>query len=150
MHALFLDNFYSSEYFEETTNVRDFGADSLWANIGGYVGMILGFSLYQAPEVISAIFRDLQTERTKYLHKKKIKGNAAKIDPETSSSNTSRTQTTSSTASQTEWAKYLHKTKMKENATQIDPETFPPTTSPTQSTSSTESAFVYNVTFKRQ
>ena len=78
MHTIFC----SSEYFEQTTNVRDFGADSLWANIGGYVGMILGFSLYHAPEVISTIFRELQTVRTKYLHKKKIK-DATQIDPET-------------------------------------------------------------------
>ena len=98
MHKLFWDISYSSEYFEETTNVRDFGKDSLWANIGGYVGMILG-SLYQAPEVISAIFRYLQTERTKYLHKKKIKANAAQISPETSPTNTSATQTTHSIAS---------------------------------------------------
>ena len=43
--------FFSSDYFEQTTNVRNFTMGSLWGNIGGYVGMILGFSLLQAPDI---------------------------------------------------------------------------------------------------
>ena len=57
---LFWDIIYSFNYFDETTNVRSFGKDSLWGNIGGYVGMILGFSLLQLPNLASFILHYLQ------------------------------------------------------------------------------------------
>ena len=46
----------SSEYFEETINTRGFDQESLWGNIGGYVGMVLGYSLLQVPDIISTIY----------------------------------------------------------------------------------------------
>ena len=32
---------------DEITHIRAFGMDDLWANIGGYVGMVLGISIIQ-------------------------------------------------------------------------------------------------------
>lgn len=63
MLAIFCDDGYSSEFFEETTNVRSFGQASLWANIGGYIGMLLGLSLLQVPDIISGIFMCIQRKR---------------------------------------------------------------------------------------
>ena len=46
----------SSEYFEETINTRGFDQGSMWGNIGGYVGMILGFSFLQIPDIFSTLY----------------------------------------------------------------------------------------------
>ena len=62
LQAIF-NYFCSSDYFEETINVRNFGLDSLWANIGGYVGMLLGISCLQLPDLVSHLIQ--------YLPKKK-------------------------------------------------------------------------------
>lgn len=42
----------SSDFIDETKNVRSFGKANLWASIGGYVGMILGFSFLHAPDIV--------------------------------------------------------------------------------------------------
>ena len=42
----------SSDFIDETKNVRSFGKANLWASIGGYVGMILGFSFLNAPDIV--------------------------------------------------------------------------------------------------
>ena len=56
MLAIFYDDAYSTDTFEEITNVKSFGISSLWANIGGYIGMVLGLSLFQVPDMLSGIF----------------------------------------------------------------------------------------------
>ena len=43
-----------NQFYQEILNVRDFGLDSLWGNIGGYVGIFCGYSLLQAPGLIIA------------------------------------------------------------------------------------------------
>ena len=58
-----LDVSYSSDYFEETTNVQNFGVDSLWANIGGYVSMLLGIAFFQVPDVVLFIYRYVQKKK---------------------------------------------------------------------------------------
>ena len=63
MLAIFYDVGYSSDVFDETTNVRSFGSASLWASIGGYVGMILGVSLLQVPDIVSGICYYIQRKR---------------------------------------------------------------------------------------
>ena len=44
--------FYSSDFIDDTQNVRSFGKANLWASIGGYVGMILGFSFLNVPDIV--------------------------------------------------------------------------------------------------
>ena len=56
--------FYSSDYFQETTNVRKFSRDSVWGNVGGYVGMFLGFSVLQIPSLLNAVFRRIKDKYT--------------------------------------------------------------------------------------
>ena len=48
---------HSSDFIDETKNVRSFGITNLWAGIGGYVGMILGFSFLQVPDILSNMIR---------------------------------------------------------------------------------------------
>ena len=43
---------HSSDFLDETQNVRSVGKANLWASIGGYVGMILGFSFLNAPDIV--------------------------------------------------------------------------------------------------
>ena len=64
MLAIFYDGGCSSDFFEETTNVRAFGLTSLCGSIGGYIGMILGLSFLQVPDIVSGIFH--------YIPRKKI------------------------------------------------------------------------------
>ena len=52
-----------SDFLDETTNVRSFGKASLWGSIGGYVGMILGFSFLQVPDIISGIMYYIQSKK---------------------------------------------------------------------------------------
>ena len=47
----------SSDFVDETKNVRSFGIADLWASIGGYIGMVLGFSFLQVPDIVSSIIR---------------------------------------------------------------------------------------------
>ena len=63
MLAILCDVGYSSNFFEETRNVRSFGMASLWADIGGYIGMILGLSFLQVPHIASGIFYYIQRKR---------------------------------------------------------------------------------------
>ena len=63
MLAIFCDAGYSSNVFEETTNVRSFGLISLLANIGGYIGMIVGLSFLQVPDILSGFFNYIRRGR---------------------------------------------------------------------------------------
>ena len=53
MLAIFCNAGYSSDLFDETRNVKSFDTASLWASIGGYVGMILGLSLFHIPDIFT-------------------------------------------------------------------------------------------------
>ena len=60
MLAIFYDAGHSSDVFEEITNVKSFGLTSLWANIGGYIGMVLGLSFFQVPDMVSGVVYYIQ------------------------------------------------------------------------------------------
>ena len=62
MLAIFYDTGYSPEFFE-TTNVRSVGTANLWASIGGQIGMIMGLSFFQVPDIVSGIFNYVQRKR---------------------------------------------------------------------------------------
>ena len=42
---------YSGEHYQEFVNARDFGVESFWSGVGGFVGIFLGYSLLQLPEL---------------------------------------------------------------------------------------------------
>ena len=43
---------YRTDQYLDIINKRDFGARNLWSSIGGFVGIFLGYSLLQLPEVL--------------------------------------------------------------------------------------------------
>ena len=43
---------YEEKYYEEIQYVRDFGFESFWSGIGGFVGIFLGYSMMQFPDLI--------------------------------------------------------------------------------------------------
>ena len=46
---------YIEDDFEEIENHREFTLDCLYGNMGGYIGMILGYSLIQTADAISLL-----------------------------------------------------------------------------------------------
>ena len=46
---------------DQITHIRAFGMDDVWANIGGYVGMVLGISIIQIIEMLNEFILKLKT-----------------------------------------------------------------------------------------
>ena len=54
---------YTDKYYQEIKNTRDFGFETFWSSVGGFVGIFLGTSLLQVPELIAylaVLFRKLK------------------------------------------------------------------------------------------
>ena len=43
---------FPDETYQEILNVKSFNVEALWSSIGGFVGIFLGYSLMQVPELI--------------------------------------------------------------------------------------------------
>ena len=43
---------YKEKYYEEILYAQDFNPESFLSNVGGFVGMFLGYSLMQLPEML--------------------------------------------------------------------------------------------------
>ena len=50
-HYLDFEFIQGSELFQEIQNIRDFGTETCWSGIGGFIGMIVGYPLIQAPSL---------------------------------------------------------------------------------------------------
>ena len=48
--------FYTTDDFQEIVNVKDFDVDTLWSSIGGFIGIFLGYSLLQIPEILGLMW----------------------------------------------------------------------------------------------
>ena len=48
---------YSEENYLQTLNVHDYDLNLLWANVGGYIGIILGYNLAQFPQITGMLYR---------------------------------------------------------------------------------------------
>ena len=46
-------------FYQEILNVRDFGVDDLWGNIGGYVGIFCGYSILQGATYFIQKFQEI-------------------------------------------------------------------------------------------
>ena len=68
---------YAMNGFKQATNHRAFGVLSLWSQIGGFVGILLGYSLLQLPSLMWVNMTETW-KRFKNDKKKKGKGNAGK------------------------------------------------------------------------
>ena len=43
---------YRERHYQEIKYAEDFGFESFWSGLGGYVGIFLGYSLLQIPELL--------------------------------------------------------------------------------------------------
>ena len=50
---------YRAKNYMETINTRAYAPEHLLSSMGGFIGMFLGFGLFQMPEIISAFFQSL-------------------------------------------------------------------------------------------
>lgn len=60
---MFLDILYMEETYQEIVNHRDFTLQGFFSDCGGFVGMILGYSLLQVPHEIGKIWQMLRIRR---------------------------------------------------------------------------------------
>ena len=57
--------------FQEIDNVRDFTLESCWSAIGGFVGIFVGYSLLQLPEVATKYFQWLNQKISSHMQRGK-------------------------------------------------------------------------------
>lgn len=76
--AILILSFYSFSVnsYDENVNVRSFGFDAMWGSIGGYVGMVLGISLFQLPNLMYNSFHFLKSFKNAVDHNMFLKMNA--------------------------------------------------------------------------
>ena len=48
----FLQISYVEKYYEKITQEEDFGFQDFWANLGGFIGIFLGYSMMQIPDIL--------------------------------------------------------------------------------------------------
>ena len=46
---------YNEGTYQEIVNTRDFGMDTFWISVGGFVGLFLGYSISHIPDLIAGI-----------------------------------------------------------------------------------------------
>lgn len=51
---------FSNSEYREISRVREFGAQSLIGNIGGYIGIFIGYALMNVPDLIASIFNRIR------------------------------------------------------------------------------------------
>ena len=64
-HHLVLEFVYMDDFYEEIINVRDFGFESFWSGVGGFVGIFLGYSLLQIPDLLYKLWASSEDKRLK-------------------------------------------------------------------------------------
>ena len=52
----FLRVWYHKTTYQEIVNNRNIGVETCWSGIGGFIGIFIGYSLMQVPDVISSVF----------------------------------------------------------------------------------------------
>ena len=58
MNGLVLKVSYTAETFQDIENVQDFGFEAFYSGTGGYVGIFLGYSLLQLPDLIDVNWKE--------------------------------------------------------------------------------------------
>mgnify|MGYP001199514832 CR=1 FL=1 len=51
-HNMWITFYYDSDEYKEILNNQAFTANDLWSQIGGIVGIMLGFSFLQVPQIL--------------------------------------------------------------------------------------------------
>ena len=64
---LVLEFVYMDDFYQEIVNVRDFGFESFWSGVGGFVGIFLGYSLLQTPDLVHGFWVSTRSTRLKVV-----------------------------------------------------------------------------------
>ena len=57
--------YYGSKNYKYFRNVRSFGIYDLWSQIGGFIGMLLGYSLIQTPSIMREVIAKTKSKTSK-------------------------------------------------------------------------------------
>ena len=49
----------ANKILQEIIYVREFGIESCWSGIGGFVGIFVGYSILQLPDMLGSLFQRL-------------------------------------------------------------------------------------------
>ena len=52
---------YRLDKYQEIRNKRDWDIENVWSASGGFIGMFLGMSLFQVPDLLDALYKWLRT-----------------------------------------------------------------------------------------
>ena len=55
-NVILLQFVYMKKIYQEVVNLREFGFQSCWSSIGGFVGIFIGYSLLNFPETLGNLF----------------------------------------------------------------------------------------------
>ena len=65
-HYISIKIAYLDDEYQEIINVRDFGFESFWSGVGGFVGMFLGYSLLQVPELLTSLWQNIKNRMLQF------------------------------------------------------------------------------------
>ena len=54
-NVILLELQYMKRRYQEIVNIQDFEFETFWSSVGGFVGIILGYSLVHAPDFIQRL-----------------------------------------------------------------------------------------------
>ena len=46
---------YATRSYQEIRNQEDFGFESFWSSVGGFIGIFMGYSLLQIPDLLKLL-----------------------------------------------------------------------------------------------
>ena len=52
---------FKSSHYKEIKHIQEFNVESWIGNMGGYVGLFLGFAIWQVPDLIDLVFKKLKS-----------------------------------------------------------------------------------------
>ena len=61
---------YRLDKYQEIRNKRDWDIENVWSASGGFIGMFLGMSLFQVPDLLDALYKWLRTRVCRRNHSK--------------------------------------------------------------------------------
>ena len=61
---------YRLNKYQEIQNKRDWDIENVWSASGGFIGMFLGMSLFQVPDLLDALYKWLRTRVCRQNHSK--------------------------------------------------------------------------------
>lgn len=75
---------YQEKYYLEIENVKEFGFESFWSSVGGFIGIFLGYSILQIPELLNTlkkifkIKKENKERNVRYRKKDKVEPSKSK------------------------------------------------------------------------